>query len=80
MHAPQTSAGRVYRPRKPRATALYQCAARHAPELRKMSYEPVSGTVIYRSRMHKTLLLSGAATLDGKSGSEDHDSVIAPQE
>jgi hypothetical protein len=28
------SAGRVYRPRKPRATALYQCAARHAPELR----------------------------------------------
>jgi hypothetical protein len=45
-----------------------------------MSYEPVSGTVIYRSRMHKTLLLSGAATLDGKSGSEDHDSVIAPQE
>ena len=24
--------------------------------------------------------LSGAATLDGKSGSEDHDSVIAPQE
>jgi hypothetical protein len=34
LHASQTSAGRVYRPRKPRATALYQCAARHAPELR----------------------------------------------
>jgi len=34
LHAPQTSAGRVYRPRKPRATALYQYAARHAPELR----------------------------------------------
>jgi hypothetical protein len=34
VHAPQTSAGRVYRPRKPRATALYQCVARHAPELR----------------------------------------------
>ena len=33
-HAPQASAGRVYRPRQPRATALYQCAARHAPELR----------------------------------------------
>ena len=32
-HAPQ-SGGRVYRPRKPRATALYQCAARHAPELK----------------------------------------------
>ncbi len=34
MHAPQTSAGRVHRPRKPRATALYRCAFRHAPELR----------------------------------------------
>ena len=33
-HAPQTSGGRVYRPRKPRASALYRCAARHAPELR----------------------------------------------
>ena len=32
-HATQ-SGGRVYRPRKPRATALYQCAARHAPELK----------------------------------------------
>ncbi len=33
-HAPQTTAGRAYRPRKPRASALYRCAARHAPELR----------------------------------------------
>jgi hypothetical protein len=33
-HAKQISAGRVYRPRQPRATALYQCAARHAPELK----------------------------------------------
>ncbi|MEK7730950.1 MAG: transposase zinc-binding domain-containing protein, partial [Planctomycetota bacterium] len=33
-HATQTSAAGVYRPRKPRATALYQCAARHAPELK----------------------------------------------
>ena len=33
-HTPQTTAGRVYRPRKPRASALYRCAARHAPELR----------------------------------------------
>ena len=33
-HATQTFAGRVYRPRKPRASALYQCATRHAPELR----------------------------------------------
>ena len=33
-HATQSSAVRVYRPRKPRASALYQCAARHAPELR----------------------------------------------
>ena len=32
-HAPQ-SGGRVYRPRKPRATPLYQCAVRHAPELK----------------------------------------------
>jgi hypothetical protein len=32
-HAPQ-SGGRVYRPRNPRATALYKCAARHAPELK----------------------------------------------
>ncbi len=30
----RTSANRVYRPRQPRATALYQCAARHATELR----------------------------------------------
>jgi len=37
MHAPQTSAGRVYRPRKRRASALYQCAARHAPELKANS-------------------------------------------
>jgi len=29
MHAP-----RVYRPRKPRETALYRCATRHAPELK----------------------------------------------
>ena len=30
--------------------------SRRAPfSLEKMSYEPVSGTVIYRSRMHKTL-------------------------
>ena len=34
MHTTQTSATGVYRPRKPRATALYQCAARHAPELK----------------------------------------------
>jgi len=34
QHAPLTSAGREYRPRKPRATALYQCAVRHAPELK----------------------------------------------
>jgi len=34
LHARQTSAGRVYRPRKARATALYRCAVRHAPELR----------------------------------------------
>ena len=33
-HTPQTTAGRVYRPRKPRASALYQCTVRHAPELR----------------------------------------------
>jgi hypothetical protein len=32
-HAPQ-SGGRVYRPRNSRATALYKCAARHAPELK----------------------------------------------
>jgi len=32
-HAPQ-SAGRLYRPRKPRASTLYQCATRHAAELR----------------------------------------------
>ena len=31
--APQSSA-RVYRPREPRAAALYRCAARHAPELK----------------------------------------------
>jgi hypothetical protein len=31
--APHT-VGRVYQPRKPRANALHQCAARHAPELR----------------------------------------------
>jgi len=34
MHATQMSAARAYRPRQPRATALYQCAARHAPELK----------------------------------------------
>ena len=34
IHAPQAAVGRVYRPRKPRVSALYQCAARHAPELR----------------------------------------------
>jgi len=34
VHGPQSNAGRVYRPRKPRATARYQCAARHAPELK----------------------------------------------
>jgi hypothetical protein len=34
MHATQTSAVRVYRPRKPRTTALYRCAAAHAPELK----------------------------------------------
>ena len=33
-HAPQASAGRVYRPRKSRTTALYKCAARHSPELK----------------------------------------------
>lgn len=33
MHA-QALAGRVYRPHRPRATALYQCAARNAPELK----------------------------------------------
>ena len=32
-HAPR-SGGRVYRPRQSRATALYQCAARHSPELK----------------------------------------------
>jgi len=32
--ATQTSAAREYRPRTPRATALYQCTARHAPELK----------------------------------------------
>ena len=33
-HTPQNIAGRVYRPRRPRASALYQCTFRHAPELR----------------------------------------------
>ena len=33
-HTPQASAGRIYRPRNPRATALYRCASRHAPELK----------------------------------------------
>ncbi len=28
------SAARAYRPRNPRATALYKCAARHAPEFK----------------------------------------------
>lgn len=34
MHATRTSAGQVYRPRNPRTTALYQCASRHARELK----------------------------------------------
>jgi len=33
-HVPQASGGRMYRPRRPRASALYQCATRHAPELK----------------------------------------------
>ena len=33
-HASQSSGGRAYRPRRPRASALYQCATRHAPELK----------------------------------------------
>lgn len=33
-HAPRSIRGGVYRPRKPRASALYQCAARHASELK----------------------------------------------
>ena len=32
--APQAAAGRIYRPRKSRASALYQCIVRHAPDLR----------------------------------------------
>jgi hypothetical protein len=32
-HVPQASDGRMYRPRRPRASALYQCATRHTPEL-----------------------------------------------
>jgi hypothetical protein len=55
LHAPQTSAGRAYRPRQPRAPF----------SLEKMSYDPKSETVIYRARMHKTLkrnfqIMSGA--------------------
>jgi len=34
IHAPKAAAGRFYRPRKPRTSALYQCTVRHAPELR----------------------------------------------
>jgi len=33
-HVPQACGGRAYRPRNPRATALYQCAARHSSELK----------------------------------------------
>ena len=33
-HAKQATAGRIYRPRQPRASALYRCTAGHAPELR----------------------------------------------
>src|SRR5258708_4033174 len=33
-HVPQAFDGRMYRPRRPRASALYQCATRHAPELK----------------------------------------------
>jgi len=44
---------------------LAQYMLRAPFSLEKMSYEPVSGTVIYRSRMHKTLkrnfqIMSGA--------------------
>jgi len=49
-HVPQASDGRMYRPRRPRASALYQCATRHAPELKAGGRfgRPVEESVIER--------------------------------